>query len=57
MKGDETNLVDSTKQRHELAEQGGAQTGDVDEGTLTGGGQTRARLKRAAHDRQQQALE
>lgn len=57
MKGDETNLVDSTKQRHELAEQGGAQTGDVDEGTLGGGGQTRARLKRAVHDRQQQALE
>lgn len=56
MKGDETNLVDSTKKRHELAEQGGAQTGDVYEGTLTGE-QTRACLKRAVHDQQQPALE
>lgn len=30
----ETDLVDSTKQRHELAEQSGAQAGDVHEGTL-----------------------
>lgn len=56
MNGDETNLVDSTKQRHELAQQGGAQTGDVYEGTLPGG-QTRECLKRAVHDQQQQALE
>lgn len=35
---DETDLINPPEQRHELAEESGAQTGDVDEGTLVGGG-------------------
>lgn len=42
----ETNLVDSSKQRHELAEQSGTQTGDVHERTLTEGEETGATLKK-----------
>lgn len=42
----ETDLVDSTKQRHELAEQSGAQTGDVHEGTLMGGEEAHVNLNR-----------
>lgn len=44
----ETDLVDSTKQRHELAEQSGAQTGDVHEGTLMGGEEAHVNLNRDA---------
>lgn len=47
----ETDLVDSTKQRHKLAEQSGAQTGDVHEGTLTGGEETHVNVNRDAPDR------
>lgn len=32
----ETDLIDPSEQRHELAEESSTQTGDVDEGTLVG---------------------
>lgn len=50
----ETDLVDSTKQRHKLAEQGGAQTGDVHEGTLMGAEETQVNLNSTITQQQQQ---
>lgn len=42
----ETNLVDSSKQRHELAEESGTQTGDVHKWTLTGRKEAGATLEK-----------
>ena len=46
MKRNETDLIDSSKQRHELAEESSAQTGNVDERTLTGRQETRAQVEK-----------